>query len=287
ARARPARPPRSAQRPDRRRARRLLDLGRRLRAARRPRRLRGLRRHARGRPRRAAEVRGRRARAHPDRAGAAAGARPRAGERPPGCAVVCPAHLHRDALAAGAARVPGRCRESLVVMAAPPSEVIWHEVECGRYRADLPLWRELAAAGAPRGGHARVLDLGAGIGRVSLDLAAAGHRVTALDVSPALLEELARRARELPVETVVGDARDFRLDEDSFDLCLVPMQTLQLLRDEDERRALFASAAAHMRPGALLACAIVTAADEFDAMAGQLGPSPDRLAVGERVYFSR
>lgn len=172
-------------------------------------------------------------------------------------------------------------------MAAPPSEVIWHEVECGRYRADLPLWRELAAAGAPRGGHARVLDLGAGIGRVSLDLAAAGHRVTALDVSPALLEELARRARELPVETVVGDARDFRLDEDSFDLCLVPMQTLQLLRDEDERRALFASAAAHMRPGALLACAIVTAADEFDAMAGQLGPSPDRLAVGERVYFSR
>lgn len=172
-------------------------------------------------------------------------------------------------------------------MAAPRSEVIWHEVECGRYRADLPLWRELAAAGAPRGGDARVLDLGAGIGRVSLDLAAAGHHVTALDVSPALLEELARRARGLPVETVVGDARDFRLDDESFDLCLVPMQTLQLLRDEDERRALFASAAAHMRPGALLACAIVTAADEFDAMAGQLGPSPDRLAVGERVYFSR
>ncbi len=171
-------------------------------------------------------------------------------------------------------------------MTAPAPEVIWHEVECGSYGADLPLWRELAAASA-QGGEARVLDLGAGIGRVSLDLAAAGHSVTALDVSPALLGELARRAEGLPVRTVVGDARDFRLDEQRFDLCLVPMQTLQLLRDDGERRAMFENAAAHLRPGALMACAIVTAADEFDAMAGQLGPSPDRLAVGERVYFSR
>jgi SAM-dependent methyltransferase len=171
-------------------------------------------------------------------------------------------------------------------MTAPAPEVIWHEVECGSYSADLPLWRELAAASA-QGGEARVLDLGAGIGRVSLDLAAAGHSVTALDVSPALLGELARRADGLPVRTVVGDARDFRLDEQGFDLCLVPMQTLQLLRDDGERRAMFENAAAHLRPGALMACAIVTAADEFDAMAGQLGPSPDRLAVGERVYFSR
>jgi SAM-dependent methyltransferase len=171
-------------------------------------------------------------------------------------------------------------------MTAPAPEVIWHEVECGSYSADLPLWRELAAASA-QGGEARVLDLGAGIGRVSLDLAAAGHSVTALDVSPALLGELARRADGLPVRTVVGDARDFRLDEQGFDLCLVPMQTLQLLRDDGERRAMFENAATHLRSGALMACAIVTAADEFDAMAGQLGPSPDRLAVGDRVYFSR
>ena len=169
----------------------------------------------------------------------------------------------------------------------PPLEVVWHEVECGRYRADLPLWRELAAAGAARGGRARVLDLGAGIGRVTLDLAAAGHRVTALDISPALLAELERRADGLPVRTVVGDARDFELDEDGFDLCVVPMQTLQLLAGANERRALFGRAAAHMRAGAVLACAIVTAAEEFDSLAGQLGPSPDRLAIGERVYFSR
>ena len=28
------------------------------------------------------------------------------------------------------------------------STIVWHDVECGGYRADLPLWRELAAAEA-------------------------------------------------------------------------------------------------------------------------------------------
>ena len=169
----------------------------------------------------------------------------------------------------------------------PPLEVVWHEIECGRYRADLPLWRELAEDAAPGGAGARVLDLGAGIGRVALDLAAAGHSVTALDLSPALLEELARRGEDLPVQTVVGDARDFALEDRGFDLCLVPMQTLQLLRGAEEREAMFAAAAAHLRAGGVLACAIVTVADPFDALEGQLGPSPDRMALGERVYFSR
>ena len=134
-----------------------------------------------------------------------------------------------------------------------------------------------------------MLDIGAGTGRVALDLARAGHRVTALERSPALLEALARRAGGLPVQTVVGDARDFRLGEGDFDLCLVPMQTLQLLRSEDERRALFLRAAAHLRPGALLACAIVTAADEFDAMAASsaLPGSPGRGRARVRLAAAR
>ena len=52
------------------------------------------------------------------------------------------------------------------------SGVIWHDLECGGYRADLPLWRELAEhEGSP------VLDVGAGTGRVALDLARRGHEV--------------------------------------------------------------------------------------------------------------
>ena len=50
--------------------------------------------------------------------------------------------------------------------------VIWHDLECGTYAEDLPLWRSLAAEhGDP------VLDVGAGTGRVALDLARSGYRV--------------------------------------------------------------------------------------------------------------
>ena len=61
-------------------------------------------------------------------------------------------------------------------MVVRASEVVWHELECGSYRADLPLWRELADQMASSEGSARVLDVGAGTGRVALELARAGHR---------------------------------------------------------------------------------------------------------------
>ena len=63
--------------------------------------------------------------------------------------------------------------------------IIWHDVENGSYQADLRLWHQLAdEAGGP------VLDLGAGTGRVALELAAAGHEVTAVESDPLLLDEL-------------------------------------------------------------------------------------------------
>ena len=48
---------------------------------------------------------------------------------------------------------------------------IWHEVECGGYRADIPLWLSLASRAVPRPGSAPILDLGAGTGRVAVELA--------------------------------------------------------------------------------------------------------------------
>src|SRR4051812_29669854 len=85
-------------------------------------------------------------------------------------------------------------------------DALWHDLECGAYREDLPLWRALAAeAGGP------VLDVGAGTGRVTLDLAALGVAVVALDVEAALLEALAHRATGVSVETVAGDARQLAI----------------------------------------------------------------------------
>ncbi len=67
-------------------------------------------------------------------------------------------------------------------------EALWHDLECGDYREDLPYWLALAAeTGGP------VLDIGAGTGRVTLALAAAGTAVVGLDIEPALLAALAHR----------------------------------------------------------------------------------------------
>src|SRR3954467_5988685 len=97
------------------------------------------------------------------------------------------------------------------------SDAPWHYLQCGASREDLPLWRALTAeTGGP------VLDVGAGTGRVSLDLAARGTAVVALDSEAALLAALAHRAGGLPVETVVADARRFQLGR-RFALIIVPM----------------------------------------------------------------
>ena len=167
-------------------------------------------------------------------------------------------------------------------MVVTSTEVVWHDLECGSYRADLPLWRELARA--VRG---PVLDVGAGTGRVTLDLARAGHRVTALDLDPDLLGALQDRTGGLRVETVCADARSFDLHRRDFALCLVPMQTLQLLGGEAERAAFMRCARAHLRPGGLLACAIVTTLGPFDCAGGDIGPTAETAHVGDTVYVSR
>jgi SAM-dependent methyltransferase len=138
--------------------------------------------------------------------------------------------------------------------------VMWHDVECGGYTADLPLWRDLAAA-APPG----VLDVGAGTGRVALDLARAGHAVTALDIDPELLAVLAERARGegLEIATVVADAAGFDLQE-RFGLIAVPMQTLQLLPDAATRGRFFTAARRALAPGGLVAAALATTLEGFD-----------------------
>jgi len=146
------------------------------------------------------------------------------------------------------------------------AKVIWHDVECSRYTADLDLWRELASA---TGG--RVLDVGAGTGRVALDLARAGHAVTALDHDGDLLAELAERAGELPVETVVADAAGFDAGEAAFGLVAVPMQTIQLLPD---RAGFFRCARRAVAPGGIVALAIATDLEPFE---GSELPPPDAI----------
>jgi SAM-dependent methyltransferase len=159
--------------------------------------------------------------------------------------------------------------------------VVWHDLECGRYSEDLGFWRTLAARrGDP------ILDVGAGTGRVSLELARAGHTVTALDLDRELLEELTERAQGLEVSTVLADAREFTLDE-RFALCIVPMQTIQLLGGPEGRVAFLRRARQHLREGGVVAVAIAEEPELFEVIDGSPAPLPDVVEVDGVVYSSR
>jgi SAM-dependent methyltransferase len=159
-------------------------------------------------------------------------------------------------------------------------DALWHDLECGEYREDLPLWRSLAAeTGGP------VLDVGAGTGRVTLDLARSGVTVVALDIEAALLTALAHRARGMPVRTVVADARRFELRQ-RFALVVVPMQTLQMLPGPDGRAAFLRRALVHLKPGGLLAVALADAIDSFDEV-HVLPPPPQARWIADVCYASQ
>jgi SAM-dependent methyltransferase len=161
------------------------------------------------------------------------------------------------------------------------TEAIWHDLECGSYAEDLSFWRQLAArTGGP------VLDVGAGTGRVTLELARAGHQVLALDRDDALLEVLRERAGALDVRTIVGDAQAFSLGE-TFPLCIMPMQTIQLLGGAAGRRLFLDCAREHLEPGDVLAVAVAEDLDCFESIEGAPGPLPDVTEIDGVVYASR
>jgi SAM-dependent methyltransferase len=159
-------------------------------------------------------------------------------------------------------------------------EALWHDLECGGYRDDLPFWRSLATTtGGP------VLDVGAGTGRVTLDLAAQGLPVVALDQEAALLRALEHRAGGLAVETVHADARGFALAR-RFSLIVVPMQTLQLLGGRPGREAFLRRAYAHLEPGGRVAAALADAMDCFDEE-HDAPPPPEARDVADVHYASQ
>ena len=158
---------------------------------------------------------------------------------------------------------------------------IWHDIECGGYVDDLEVWRELARQ---QGGP--ILDVGAGTGRVTLDLARSGYAVTALDICDELLSSLRDRARGLDVTTVAADARSFALDQ-RFRLCIVPMQTIQLLGGAAGRGEFLECVGRHLTDDGRLAIAIADELEPFETSSTILGPLPDVQEIDGIVYSSR
>jgi SAM-dependent methyltransferase len=159
-------------------------------------------------------------------------------------------------------------------------DALWHDLECGGYAEDLPLWRELAAQEA-----GPVLDVGAGTGRVTLALARAGTEVIALDIESRLLDALERRARGLPVETLRADARALPPGP-RVSLVVVPMQTLQLLGGAEGRAAFLLAARERVAPGGLVAAALADPVDCFDDE-HPVPPPPETLEIGGVIYSTQ
>jgi SAM-dependent methyltransferase len=154
---------------------------------------------------------------------------------------------------------------------------IWHDVECGAYGADLPLWEEMARVAA-----GPVLDLGCGTGRVALHLARRGHSVVGIDVEADLIASLLRRSQGLSLEGIVADLRELDLSRE-FPLAVAPMQVLQLLPGPEDRIAGLRRVAAHLSPGGRFAAAILERMPEPD---DSPPPLPDVREVDGWVYSS-
>jgi len=158
--------------------------------------------------------------------------------------------------------------------------VVWHDVECGGYEADLPLWEELAVE---RGGP--ILELGCGAGRVVVHLArATGELVIGLERDDELLAAVWDRASGLEGDAEFGDVRGFDLHA-RFELVLAPMQLIQLLPERADRICCLSCVADHLEAGGRAAFAIVEEVPSLPA-SEVAPPIPDVREVDGRVYSS-
>jgi SAM-dependent methyltransferase len=163
------------------------------------------------------------------------------------------------------------------------SELIWHEVECGGYTADLPLWEELADE---LGEEEAIMELGCGAGRVTLHLAERGaHLVIGLDQDRDLVEAVWERGCGTSADAEHIDVRDLDFFATPFGLVLAPMQLIQLLAGSEERVACLTCAASNMKTDARAAFAIV---EDMPAAfpEGALPPLPDVRQVEGWIYSS-
>jgi SAM-dependent methyltransferase len=163
------------------------------------------------------------------------------------------------------------------------SRLIWHEVECGDYTADLGLWEELADA---LGEDDVIMELGCGAGRVTLHLARrSANLVIGLDRDRELVEAVWDRGRGSGGDAEQMDVRHFDFFATSFSLTLAPMQLIQLLADSEERASCLRSMARCMKPGGLAAFAIV---EELPVALpqGSALPLPDVREIDGWIYSS-
>ncbi|NVB78148.1 MAG: methyltransferase domain-containing protein [Kofleriaceae bacterium] len=135
-----------------------------------------------------------------------------------------------------------------------------YDYEYRRRRADVAFYRELARSRL--GSSGRILELGAGSGRVTIPLARAGFEVVAVDTSAAMLGKLRARVAALPsavakrITVHEGDLRAFSVDikkRGAFPLAIAVFNVLEHLYTRVEVDACLRRVADHLAPGGAFA----------------------------------
>lgn len=162
----------------------------------------------------------------------------------------------RPARASRPPRLPDELVDDLVDAGSREhyADAALYDYEYRRRRADVTFYRELAR----RRGAGRILELGAGTGRVTVPLARDGRHVVALDQSAAMLARLADRVARLPpaaaarITPVAGDLRTFSVGG-RFPLVIAAFNVLEHLYTRGEVTACLQRVAAHLAPGGAFA----------------------------------
>ncbi|RSM99089.1 class I SAM-dependent methyltransferase [Nonomuraea sp. WAC 01424] len=133
-------------------------------------------------------------------------------------------------------------------------------------------------------GSGPILELAAGSGRLTFPLLALGRKVTALELSPAMLAILRRRLDDAPARLrdlctlVQGDMSAFTLDR-RFDVVVLD-QSITLL-DGADRPGLYACVREHLEPGGRL---LLTMADSDAAKAKSVERFQEVSGMSGRPY---
>jgi SAM-dependent methyltransferase len=119
--------------------------------------------------------------------------------------------------------------------------------------SDLDVGFYVAEAGKVKG---KVLELMCGTGRVSMPLLEAGVDLTCVDASERMLARLEERlrVRKLEARVLRADIRHLDLDEEEFDLALIPFHSFSELVSPRDRELALRAVHGCLREGGRLVC---------------------------------
>jgi len=99
---------------------------------------------------------------------------------------------------------------------------------------------------------ARIVDFGAGTGRLSIPLSARGYKIMAVEPCKEMLDQLTSKSGQLSISTFHGKMQDFQTDT-PFDIALCVFTVLLYLLDEESlKKSIQAAANALKHDGLML-----------------------------------